>query len=112
VVGARTHSTTGGPSAETPGGVPGYKTPSGAPSPMGRSISACSLPSRGEVEPKAKRGRTRPLMSGWSWTRLCSAQLESEGGAPRRGTRRWKSNNEGQQENEGADRRGAGGNRR
>jgi hypothetical protein len=36
----------------------GSKAKPGAPSPSGRSSSACSRPSRGVVERKAKRGRT------------------------------------------------------
>jgi hypothetical protein len=56
---------------------------------MGRLNSACSLPSQGEVE--QKQGQEGPDAGvpghsgaeGWSWTRLCSAQLESEGLARR-----------------------------
>jgi hypothetical protein len=64
----------------------GFKAKPGAPSPSGRSSSACTHPSWGVVERKAKRGRTlgrlvpQALRRGWSWTRSCLARLGNDGG--------------------------------
>jgi hypothetical protein len=106
------------PSAKIPGGVPGYKTPSDAPSPIyggGGVSSACSLPSRGESgRAKDQEGPDTSVPghpgadgAGCGCVRL-SWKAKAEHGAE---TGRWKSNNGGQQESESVDRRCAGGNR-
>jgi hypothetical protein len=61
-----------------------FKAKPGAPSPSGRSSSACSHPSWGVVERKDKRGRALGRLVSQEgmefWTRWCLARLGNDGG--------------------------------